>query len=88
MFKCPYCNQRMAHPEPEHIPMSERRRKIFDYIAAGGPEGISKSKVLKEFFDPDQPEVCLRTTLYNINELIRPSRIHNKGGIVRLIRLD
>ncbi len=88
MFKCPFCGAGMAHPKPEEIPMSFKRRAIYDSVAKAGPRGLRKDLVLEKFFPDCSSEVTLRTVIHNINNIIKPQRITTHGGIVRLVVND
>jgi len=87
MFRCPYCNAQMAHPTPDEMPMSPKRRWIYEFIAAGGPRGVKKQDLIDKFFSKNTSETILRTTIFHINSIIKPQRITTKGGFVCL-RID
>jgi len=74
----------MAHPKPEETPMSYKRRKLYDFIVAAGPRGVTKEEVIKRFFPHSNNEIVLRTTIHYLNDAIKPMRIFVRGGIVRL----
>ncbi len=88
MFRCPYCNSRMPHPEPEHLPMSQKRREIYDFVVAAGPRGVKKETMIERFFSACTTEVVLRSTIHYINKIIAPQQILTRGGIVRLVIND
>jgi hypothetical protein len=88
MFRCPYCGTQMAHPEPEHLPMSFKRRAVYDYIAKAGPKGVKKEEMIEKFFAACGSETILRTTIHYINKVIKPKRINSRGGIIRLMVND
>lgn len=83
MIQCPYCGGKIER-KPEYIPMSRRKRLIYDVISQAGPEGIPLEELRKKFFN-GRAAVTLRTTIHNINLVIRPIRIDCRGGVVRII---
>lgn len=84
MFNCPYCGTQLAHPKPEELPMSFKRREVYDYIVRAGARGVRKEEIVKRFFAACGSETVLRTTIHYINKTIKPVRIHTRGGIIRL----
>jgi len=88
MFNCPYCGSRMEHPKPEHLPMSQKRRAVYDEIVKAGPRGIPKQELIDRFFSACGSETILRTTIHYVNKVIAPQKIYSRGGIVRLARND
>lgn len=63
--------------------LSKKRKRILDYIASGGPEGVKQEALVAEFFADNSP-VTVRTTLFFMNEKIKPRQIRCHGGYVRL----
>ncbi len=84
MNKCPYCQGYVTEPLPR-FNLSEKRRRIFDDIVAGGPDGVSTIGLLDRYF-PEREWTTLRTTIFAINEAIKPLRIVSSGGRYRIER--
>lgn len=75
----------MPHPTPEELPMSFKRRAIYDYIVKAGPKGVKKQDLIDQFFSACGSETIVRTTVHYLNKAIQPMRIINNGGILRLM---
>lgn len=88
MFRCPYCGSQVAHPKPDELPLSYKRREVYNYIVAAGPRGVKKEKLIAHFFAACKSDTILRTTIFYINRVIAPQRINSKGGIIRLMIND
>ena len=86
MSQCPYCGNHFDEM-PDHIPMSFKRRAVFNFIRESGPAGVGVD-VLKERFFPDVTGSTIRTTIHYINQKIKPLKINTSGGIVRLLPLE
>lgn len=80
---CPYCGSPFEY-NPDHIPMSARRREVFDFIREAGPKGVVKFELRDKFF-PEAKDNTIRTTLHHINQAIKPLRVVTRGGVVRLL---
>lgn len=88
MWNCPYCGSKMEHPTPEELPMSFKRRAVYDFIVKAGPRGVRKEDVVAKFFAACGSETILRTTIHYINKVIAPQHINSRGGIIRLTKPD
>lgn len=86
MSNCPYCGNHIEK-EPEHVPMSFKRRAVYDYVKQGGPEGVAVAALNEKFF-PASKSSTLRTTIHYINRKIEPLRIVLRGGVVRVLTRD
>lgn len=75
----------MEHPTPDELPMSFKRRAVYDYIVKAGPKGVDKQDIINKFFSACGSETILRTTVHYVNKVIRPNKIVTKGGILRLM---
>lgn len=80
---CPYCHSRIEK-KIDYIPLSHKRKRIFDAVINAGPAGVHKDKLLVELFPKNKSEVTLRTMIHYINKVIKPLKIINKAGILRL----
>ena len=86
MPACPYCHQPIEMI-PENIPMSFKRRAVFDFVRDGGPAGVQLDELRAKFF-PAAKDNTIRTTIHYINRAIKPMAIRTLGGIVRLVNED
>tara|TARA_R110000868_G_scaffold375171_1_gene639658 strand:- start:614 stop:874 length:261 start_codon:yes stop_codon:yes gene_type:complete len=82
--KCPYCGAAMAIEAP-HFALSKKRMEVFMAIVEAGRAGIAVEDMLKRFFK-DRSPMTLRTTIFNINSVIRPWRIETAGMRIRLVK--
>lgn len=87
MSKCPYCGTFMEK-KAQFVPLSAKRKEVFDYVMGGGREGVKFSDLQKKLFPKTTSDVTIRTVIHYLNKKIHPSRIISKGGRLHLERVD
>ncbi len=88
MTACPTC----GHPVPDdYVPgliLSPEQKKIFKIVCRRSPEGISQDDLANILYadrrdgGPNNAQVTIRTTIYNINRKLIPYRLRilGRGG--------
>jgi len=84
-MKCPYCGNGIEK-KAEFANLSFKRRAILDLVIRGGPKGVKVDEIRNKFFFNGRSDTTIRTTIYGINQAIRPNQIVTKGGVVKLVR--
>jgi hypothetical protein len=90
MSKCPYCGSqiegRMAMPR-----LSARQVRIYDAVAAAGPDGISAESLLKKMYNGEKQtagsNVVMRVTIHYMNARLTEIGQRVQGGIGGRYRL-
>ncbi len=59
--------------------MTAKRRQVYEYILAGGPEGVLVEALVRDLY-PDRKDTSVRTAIHYINKAIAPRRIIRRGG--------
>ncbi len=81
-MRCPYCRTTLPNDRKiEFAVLSKKRRAVLDFIVSAGTDGVPSKKLIEEFFDST---VTARTTIHNINRVIKPLKIMSKGQVWRL----
>lgn len=80
---CPYCGGKMTKPPPEYD-MTIKQGIIYNLIVAAGPKGVSVEALSAGIFKGKAP-VSIRSTVYRINQIIKPARIraHHKTYFIQ-----
>lgn len=72
-YLCPYCGGKMAKPPPEYD-LTIKQGIVYNVILAAGPEGVSVEALKMGMFKGLSP-VSIRSTVFRINQVIKPQRI-------------
>jgi hypothetical protein len=63
----------MEAPPPQYR-MSVKRQGILAEIVKAGPKGITRDLIMKKFLPRAKSHITMRTTIHQINKVIKPMR--------------
>ena len=76
-MKCPYCKSDMSDP-PVTVALTKKQRMLYEFILSHGPAGASQETIIDVYFQGRSTNT-MRSCIFNINQVIYPSRIKGRG---------